>query len=48
VYLYYTSLGSGGQDLGHGSAGAIILALLIAIVTVLQSRFLRLGRREVA
>jgi multiple sugar transport system permease protein len=48
VYLYYTSLGSGGQDLGHGSAGAIILALIIAIVTVLQSRFLRLGRREVA
>ena len=46
VYLYYTSLGSGGQDLGHGSAGAIILALIIAIVTVLQSRFLRLGRRE--
>ncbi|HEX3778053.1 MAG TPA: sugar ABC transporter permease [Pseudonocardiaceae bacterium] len=47
VYLYYTSLGSGGQDLGHGSAGAIILALLIAIVTVLQSKFLRLGRTEV-
>ncbi len=48
VYLYYTSLGSGGQDLGHGSAGAVILALIIAIVTVLQSRFLRLGRREIA
>jgi multiple sugar transport system permease protein len=44
VYLYYTSLGSGGQDLGHGSAGAIILALLIAVVTVVQARVFRLGR----
>lgn len=44
VYLYYTSLGSGGQDLGRGSAGAVILALLIALVTLLQGRFLRFGR----
>lgn len=44
VYLYYTSLGSGGQDLGHGSAGAIVLALLIAIVTLLQGRLLRFNR----
>jgi multiple sugar transport system permease protein len=46
VYLYYTSLGSGGQDLGHGSAGAIILALIIGVVTVVQARVFRLGRTE--
>jgi multiple sugar transport system permease protein len=44
VYLYYTSLGSGGQDLGRGSAGAIILALLIALVTLLQGRVFRFTR----
>jgi multiple sugar transport system permease protein len=44
VYLYYTSLGSGGQDLGRGSAGAVILALIIALVTLLQGRVLRFGR----
>ena len=44
VYLYYNSLGSGGQDLGHGSAGALILAVLIAVVTLLQGRWLGLGR----
>ncbi|MGI5503664.1 carbohydrate ABC transporter permease [Lentzea sp. CA-135723] len=38
VYLYYTSLGSGGQDFGHGSAGAVILSLLIAGVTLAQGR----------
>ena len=38
IYLYYTSLGSGGQDFGHGSAGAVILTLLIAGVTLLQGR----------
>lgn len=43
VYLYYVALGSQ-QDLGRGSAGAIILAILIAIITVLQARFLS-GRR---
>jgi multiple sugar transport system permease protein len=37
VYLYFTALGTG-QDFGHGSAGAVILALLIGIVTVLQGR----------
>ncbi|EWC59835.1 sugar ABC transporter permeases protein [Actinokineospora spheciospongiae] len=41
VYLYYTSLGSGGQDLGRGSAGALVLALLIALVTLLSGRVLR-------
>jgi multiple sugar transport system permease protein len=39
VYLYYTSLAGGGQDLGHGSAGAVILALLIVLVTLAQGRF---------
>ncbi|OLR92212.1 carbohydrate ABC transporter permease [Actinokineospora bangkokensis] len=41
VYLYYTSLGSGGQDLGRGSAGAVLLALVIALVTLLSGRVLR-------
>lgn len=47
VYLYYTALGSGGQDLGRGSAGALILALLIAIVTLAQGRLFRFGSRTV-
>lgn len=38
IYLYYTALGSGGQDFGHGSAGAVILTVLIAGVTLLQGR----------
>ena len=38
VYLYYTSLGSGGQDFGHGGAGAVLLALVIAAVTLLQRK----------
>ena len=38
IYLYYTALGSGGQDFGHGSAGAMILTLLIAGVTLLQGK----------
>jgi multiple sugar transport system permease protein len=45
VYLYYAALGQG-QDFGHGSAGAVILTLLIALVALGQSRFLGLGRRE--
>ena len=45
VYLYYTALGSG-QDFGHGSAGAVILTLLIAVVALVQGRLLRLGQRE--
>ncbi|QHC29358.1 carbohydrate ABC transporter permease [Streptomyces sp. HF10] len=45
VYLYYTALGQG-QNLGLGSAGAVILALIIAIVTVGQARWLKLGRSE--
>lgn len=44
VYLYYTSLGN--QDYGHGSAGSWILALLIAIVTIIQGRAFGLGKRK--
>ncbi|MCX4902571.1 sugar ABC transporter permease [Streptomyces sp. NBC_00892] len=45
VYLYYVALGQG-QNLGLGSAGAVILALIIAVVTVVQARWFGLGRRE--
>ncbi|MCL7377743.1 carbohydrate ABC transporter permease [Streptomyces sp. 35G-GA-8] len=45
VYLYYAALGQG-QNLGLGSAGAVILALIIAAVTVTQARWSGLGRRE--
>ncbi|BCJ30698.1 carbohydrate ABC transporter permease [Actinocatenispora sera] len=45
VYLYFTALGQG-QDFGHGSAGAVILALLIGIVTVLQGKLFGFGRRD--
>jgi multiple sugar transport system permease protein len=45
VYLYYTALGQG-QNLGLGSAGAVILALIIAVVTVAQARWFGLGRKE--
>ncbi|MBV2357517.1 sugar ABC transporter permease [Streptomyces sp. J2-1] len=43
VYLYYVALGQG-QNLGLGSAGAVILAVIIAAVTLGQARWLRLGR----
>ena len=43
VYLYYTALGSG-QDFGHGSAGAVILTLIIAVVALVQGRLTGLGR----
>ena len=45
VYLYYTALGSG-QNFGDGSAGAVILTVLIAVVAVAQTRLLRLGGRD--
>jgi len=45
VYLYYTALGSG-QDFGHGSAGAVILTLVIAVVAVGQGRLMRFGRED--
>jgi multiple sugar transport system permease protein len=43
VYLYYFALGTG-QDFGHGSAGALILAVLIAVVTIGQGKLLGFGK----
>ncbi|WP_246281604.1 carbohydrate ABC transporter permease [Fodinicola acaciae] len=45
VYLYYTALGAA-QDYGHGSAGALILSLIIAIVTIFQARVLGFGKAD--
>jgi multiple sugar transport system permease protein len=44
VYLYYTAQGN--QDYGHGSAGAMILAVLIVLVTLVQGRVYGFGRAE--
>jgi multiple sugar transport system permease protein len=44
VYLYYTAQNN--QDYGHGSAGAMILAALIVLVTLGQSRIYGFGRPE--
>ncbi len=38
VYLYYVALGQG-QDFGHGSAGAVILTLVILIAALVFNRF---------
>ncbi|MFF5372766.1 carbohydrate ABC transporter permease [Streptomyces sp. NPDC013187] len=43
VYLYYTALGQG-QDFGHGSAGALVLSALIAMVTLLQGKIFGFGK----
>ncbi|MEU4687120.1 carbohydrate ABC transporter permease [Streptomyces xinghaiensis] len=45
VYLYNLALGEN-QDYGLGSAGALLLALLICLVTLLQGRFLGFGRER--
>ncbi|SFG07358.1 carbohydrate ABC transporter permease [Streptomyces mirabilis] len=45
VELYYTALGES-QDYGEGSAGAVILTLLILIVTLAQGKFLGFGRGD--
>ncbi|PWJ24770.1 carbohydrate ABC transporter membrane protein 1 (CUT1 family) [Branchiibius hedensis] len=45
VYLYNIALGSV-QDFGNGSAGAVILTLIIAIFALLQGRLTGLGRRS--
>ncbi|GGX23241.1 sugar ABC transporter permease [Streptomyces malachitofuscus] len=47
VELYETALGEN-QDYGAGSAGAMILTLLICVVTLLQGRFMGFGRGEEA
>ncbi|WP_350277988.1 sugar ABC transporter permease [Kribbella sp. HUAS MG21] len=43
VYLYQLALGSQ-QNFGLGSAGSLILAAIIAVVTVLQGKLLGFGR----
>jgi multiple sugar transport system permease protein len=43
VYLYHLALGSQ-QNFGLGSAGSLILAAIIAVVTVLQGKILGFGR----
>ncbi|MFE7647995.1 carbohydrate ABC transporter permease [Streptomyces phaeoluteigriseus] len=45
VELYYTALGDS-QDYGAGSAGAVILTLLIVLVTLFQGRIMGFGRGE--
>ncbi|MBK3629197.1 MULTISPECIES: carbohydrate ABC transporter permease [Streptomyces] len=45
VELYYKALGES-QDYGAGSAGAVILTVLICAVTLLQGKFLGFGRGE--
>lgn len=47
VELYQTALGEN-QDYGRGSAGALILTVLICAVTLLQGKFLGFGRGEEA
>ncbi|MFJ2603977.1 MULTISPECIES: carbohydrate ABC transporter permease [unclassified Streptomyces] len=45
VELYYTALGEN-QDYGAGSAGAVVLTVLICAVTLLQGKFMGFGRGE--
>ncbi|MEU0116511.1 sugar ABC transporter permease [Streptomyces bobili] len=47
VELYYTALGDS-QDYGAGSAGAVILTLLIVLVTLFQGKIMGFGRGEEA
>ncbi|MEU9155159.1 sugar ABC transporter permease [Streptomyces sp. NPDC048417] len=47
VELYYTALGTE-QDYGAGSAGAVILTVLIIIVTLFQGKIMGFGRGEEA
>ena len=43
VYLYLISFGSGAQDLGIGSAGTMILTLVILVFAFFQNRLLSIG-----
>ncbi|MEI2775506.1 MAG: sugar ABC transporter permease [Tetrasphaera sp.] len=45
VYLYYVALGQG-QDFGHGSAGAVILTLVIVIAALVFNRFFSLRAED--
>jgi multiple sugar transport system permease protein len=44
VDLYNVALN--GQDYGRGSAGAIILTIIIILFTLIQGRFLGFGRTD--
>ena len=46
VYLYLISLGGGTQDLGLGSAGTILLTIVIAVFGVAQLKILSRGSQE--
>ena len=46
VYLYLISLGGGTEDLGLGSAGTMILTVVIAIFGVAQIKILNRGSKE--
>ncbi len=43
VYLYLITFGGGTQDLGIGSAGTMILTLVILVFSFLQNRLLSIG-----
>ena len=45
VYLYYVALGQQ-QDFGHGSAGALILTLLLVVVALAQTRLFGFSDRS--
>ena len=44
-YLYYKALGEG-QDFGNGSAGAMILTVLIVVLALVQGRLMVIGRKD--
>lgn len=46
VYLYLVSLGQGSQDLGLGSAGTVILTLVVAIIGLIQVRIFGFTPRD--
>ncbi|HEY5821089.1 MAG TPA: sugar ABC transporter permease [Propionibacteriaceae bacterium] len=46
VYLYLVSLGQGSQDLGLGSAGTVILTLVVALVGLIQVKIFGFTARE--
>lgn len=46
VHLYLTTFGGGSQDLGLGSAGSVILTLVVAIIGLGQLKLFSLGGKE--
>ena len=43
MYLYLISFGDGSQDLGIGSAGTLILTVVILAFSLAQNRLLSIG-----